>query len=188
MRVLLGKKFAKFLEGEKKLIPSEEFLENFSITHCDKSENFQIIVDYPEAFEFSIDRLRKSTIFDVLDHLRCQRKILSKNEDAFLVQYESFLLNFWKEKEYKIQKVTVTHNELLKIAENFDGIIPLEFLILDFCKKIENLEENTWWLYIAIHNENEIRIVAGQGCCLLLSRSIDFLCDSKQIIREYYQK
>ena len=184
MRILLEKKYAKFLDGEKKRISLKEFFENFAITNCIENENFQIIVDHPGAFEFSIDRLAKSTILDAYDHLKCRRKILSKNECAFLAQNESLILNFFKEKEYKIQRVTLLDDDLLKVAEYFCGVIPIEFLILDFCKKIEKLEENAWWLYIAIHCGNEIRIIAGQGNALLLSRSINFSHDPKQILRE----
>ena len=137
------------------------------------SNKFKIIVDCSDIFEFSLDKLQNSSYWDVRNYLSCQQKTLSPFEVSFLVSEELFFLKFWKKKNFIIQKICCTNSEFFKNIDSENGIIPIELVVLDFCKKIEKITEKTWWIYIAKHDLSGYRIVAGCGNGIILSRSLD---------------
>lgn len=185
MCMLLGRECLKSSDD-----PNTIFLKNCDTLNFDNSK---IILDYSDIFEFSLDELPNSTFLDVQNYLECQKKVLSLFEFSFLVSGELFSLKFWKRKKYSIQKIHCTNLEFFQNLSLENGIIPIELIILDFCKKIEEISEKTWWIYIANHELSGIRIIAGCGNGVILSRSLNVqfenlskeLVDSLRFLRRF---
>ncbi|GHT90287.1 hypothetical protein FACS1894122_00280 [Alphaproteobacteria bacterium] len=57
-------------------------------------------------------------------------------------------------------------------VSSFKQVTLMENIIAAFCKSITEISEKTWWIYVAHHKSSGIKIVAGIGEGIVLSRML----------------
>ena len=165
MRVLLGEKNVKLFPSESEITPPilvsyDEFFETYH------KNTLQIILDR-SCVDFSLDHLRNSNIYNALESLQCKRKILTDNEIAYLINKEKFSL--LSKDDFYIQTCIINDKSLFqKITKN--KIFLIEHAICKLCKSVTEINDTTWWLYIAEHKSSGVKIVAGIGDGIVYSR------------------
>jgi hypothetical protein len=146
----------KVFGEEEHIISREDFLS--------RQENYQIIFDMSDI-DFSLEKLSCCSLWDAYIILLCQRKALAAHEDAFLVPQ-----NFWGRRTRHIQKNSMKNCELFQLVSSKNGIFLMENIIAEFCRDPAGLREETWWIYAADHLAAGVRIIAGIGRGIVLSR------------------
>ncbi|MDR3151331.1 MAG: hypothetical protein LBT67_00575 [Holosporaceae bacterium] len=134
----------------------------------DDLDQRQVILDRAEV-DFSLETLRHCNFLDARDALRCERKVSGDFDDVFLLPKHSF--NIFQKTDFHMQKSTIC-GDLGKKLKSAGEIFLVEFLIAEFCKTIQQIDEETWWMYVANHRCSGLRIVAGRGDGVVLSRII----------------
>jgi hypothetical protein len=145
----------------------------------DDLDQRQVILDRLDV-DFSLETINHCSFLDARDVLRCERKVLKDFSDVFLLPKHSF--NIFQKTDFYMQKSTIS-GDLGKKLKNTGEIFLIEFLIAEFCKTVQQIDEKTWWMYVANHRCSGLRIVAGKGDGVVLSRiissiSVDDIPDS----------
>ena len=178
MYALIGSNKAKISDNAERIIPEQEFWQDKSFEDC------TLIIDNPDSLGFAVDKLVNGSLIDVYDYLNCRKKSHLEKEDVFWI-CKNFYWKFWKNKNYFFQKVTITDEKLLSNIKKKNGAVPIEFLTALFCEQVCNSDDSIWWIYIAEHQLSGIRIIAGYGRCVILSRSIPVKSsDNEEISKE----
>ncbi|MDR0678548.1 MAG: hypothetical protein LBF44_03370, partial [Holosporaceae bacterium] len=116
-----------------------------------------------DKIDFFWEKLSNCSLWDAYKILSCQKKALFPNEKAFLVKKDR--LNIWGKSNFYIQKIILPEN--LSRAENF---FLAENVVEALCNEISRIDEQTWWIYAANHSSGCLRIIAGLGKGIILSR------------------
>lgn len=180
------------LLGEKnvRLFPVQsEFLTTFSVDHEDFFQNYSrnastIILDLT-CVDFSLDFTKGAFLFEVFESLRCRQKILAPNEKARIVKQQKFPL--FSRSDFYIQNISINDLSLFqKIAKSkkIIDVFLIEQAICELCKSVTNIDDKTWWLYIAEHKSGGIKITAGRGNGIAYSRLFWKVEESEKKIRE----
>ena len=178
MYALIGSNNAKISNNVERIIPESEFWQDKSFDDC------TLIIDNPDFLEFAVDKLTNGSLIDAYDYLSCRKKSHFEKEDVFWIR-KKFPWKFWEKTNYFFQKVTVTDEKLLSNIKKKNGAVPIEFLTALFCDQVCKSDESSWWIYIAEHKLSGIRIIAGYGRCVILSRSIPAKSsDNEEISKE----
>lgn len=148
--------------------------DNNQLNHID---DCQIILDTKDI-EFGFTKLSQCRLLDAYKFLSCKRKTLSSHQRCYLTNFSS--INLIKKTDCYVQEVSLQN---LKIEKRYNMFL-VENIVSAFCKKFGNLNERDWWLYAAQHKSSGVRIIAGIGNCIVLSR---FLTNDQNIQEEISQ-
>ncbi|MDR2794397.1 MAG: hypothetical protein LBB12_01305 [Holosporaceae bacterium] len=160
MYALLGEKFVKIFDEDWNSISM-----NYDVFLRDLQEMRQhkIILDGSKV-DFSLEPLRNCNILDAYSALRCLQKVSTDAENISLLPR----FNIFKKSDFYIQKSIFKCDFFEKISAN--TVFIMENIIAAFCHDVTEIHENTWWLYVAHHCCSGVRIVAGIGDGIVLSR------------------
>jgi hypothetical protein len=89
---------------------------------------------------------------------------LSKQEKAFLISKDK--LPLFGRSDFYIQKVSLPKN----LEKTADKIYLIENIIAEFCNSFSKIDEKDWWLCATHYNSLFLRIIAGIGKGIALSR------------------
>lgn len=142
------------------------FIDNECFIKSERESN-RFILDTSEI-HFSFDTLNCSPI-ECYKILQCKRKVLSKNQDVFIVNHH---INILKKYDTKIQTLEITDAKLSDCISNTNGVLPLEIIITKILNKHFLVNESNLWIYFVEHSENVIKIIYGLGDLIILSRKI----------------
>lgn len=165
MLALLGEKNVKLFPSESGItspicVNYNEFFETYH------KNTTQIILDR-SCVDFSLDHLKNSNIYNALESLQCKKKILTDNEIAYLINKEKFFL--LSKDDFYVQTCVINDKSLFQeIIKN--KIFLIEHAICKLCKSVTEINDTTWWLYIAEHKSSGVKIVAGIGDGIVYSR------------------
>ena len=179
MLALIGEKNVKLFPSESEIVPSifvsyDEFFETYH-----KNTN-QIILDR-SCVDFSLDYLKNSNIYNALKSLQCKKKILAENEIAHLINKEKFSL--LSKDNFYIQTCVINDKSLFqKIIKK--EIFLIEHAIYKLCKSVIEINDTTWWLYVAEHKSSGVKIVAGIGNGIVYSRLFSDLNETERKVIE----
>ncbi|MDR1560821.1 MAG: hypothetical protein LBS23_00495 [Holosporaceae bacterium] len=140
-------------------------------------KSYKVIFDVANT-DFSLEKLKNCSLFDAFKVLYCKKKALLDFEDTFLIPKDNF--SCFRKTNYYIQKISFKNNGLFRKLNLKEGVFLIESVIYEFCKNITEIDEETWWLYVAKHNVNT-RIIAGISGGIVLSR---FLSENLNISDE----
>ncbi|MDR2682117.1 MAG: hypothetical protein LBB29_03685 [Holosporaceae bacterium] len=126
----------------------------------------KIILDNSNV-DFSLETLHNCNILDAYGALRCMQKASAAAEDIFLLPRLS-QSNIFRKSNFFIQKSAIKSDFFEKISAN--QVFLMENIIAVFCRSIVEIDEKTWWMYVADHHCSGVRIVAGIGDGIVLSR------------------
>jgi hypothetical protein len=163
MYALLGEDDVRIFDGQSiTYVAYGSFFENYSkIVDC------KIVLNLLNV-DFSLNKLKNCYFVDAYRALLCARSALEFFEYSFIVKKNK--LNIFKRSDFYIQKITINNREVFEKIFNGDGVIFIEQIIADFCKSIVEINESTWWIYIAKDSVNSVKIVSGIGNGIVLSR------------------
>jgi hypothetical protein len=132
--------------------------------------DYHVVLDLA-GVDFSLEKLSNCSLWDAHRILHRQKAALSAEENAFLVPSDrrSFW-SFYSRRTRRIQKISMKNCELFPQLWRKDGIFLMENVIAEFCRSRAALKEESWWLYAAKHPSVGVRIVAGVGRGIVLSR------------------
>ncbi|MDR1982586.1 MAG: hypothetical protein LBQ08_02195 [Holosporaceae bacterium] len=121
------------------------------------------VLDTDEV-EFFLEKLNNCSLWDTYKILNCKRKTLFQHERAFLIKKDR--LNIWGKSDFYLQKISLprgwnTTKEDFCLMEN---------AVEELCNSISEIKERTWWMYAANHSSGHLRIIAGIGKGIVLSR------------------
>ncbi|MDR2268182.1 MAG: hypothetical protein LBD81_01870 [Holosporaceae bacterium] len=157
--------------GEKNLRLFDEKW-NDDIRHLDSIlddlDQRRVILDRSDV-DFSLETINHCNFWDAQDALQCEKKVSGDFDDVFLLSKPSF--NIFQKANFYMQKSTIS-GDLGKKLISTGEIFLVEFLIAEFCKTVQQIDEETWWMYVANHRCSGLRIVVGRGSGIVLSRII----------------
>ncbi|MDR3180218.1 MAG: hypothetical protein LBT70_04980 [Holosporaceae bacterium] len=163
MYALLGEKFVKiFAENWNSISMSYDIF----LRDPQEIRQHKIILDGSNV-DFSLEPLHNCNMLDAYSALKCQQKASSAAENISLLPHLPHL-NIFKKSDFFIQKSVLKCDFLEKIAAN--TVFIMENIIAAFCHSVTEICEKTWWMYVADHHCSGIRIVAGIGDGIVLSR------------------
>lgn len=114
--------------------------------------------------EFDLEKLNNCHLWDAYEVLRCRKKILTTNERAYLIFGDS--RNIFRRSFFYLQIVKLPPNICLD-----DEVFLVENVVEAFCNDISKINEQDWWLCAALNqSRSDLRIIAGIGKGILLSR------------------
>jgi hypothetical protein len=125
--------------------------------------------------EFSLEKLSDCYLWEARKILNCQKKILSERETAFLISKDK--LNIFAKSDFYIQKISL----LQDFRNGEDDLYLFENIVAEFCNGINKIRENDWWLYAA-RRRSDLRIIAGIGKGIILSRFLSLDSDASEEI------
>ncbi|GHT97895.1 hypothetical protein FACS1894126_2770 [Alphaproteobacteria bacterium] len=186
MYVLLMEKNVRIFDENwnDNVVTFEDFFAN-----PDEANKHKIIIDRADV-DFSLETLHNCNILDAYNALKCMRKIAKPSESIYLLPHNNF--NIFKKYEFHVQtSVTLAPFSALRASSlyasaffntetdsarvnvsSFKLVTLVENIIAAFCKSIAEINEKTWWIYVAHHRSSGIKIVAGIGDGILLSRML----------------
>ncbi|MDR1361587.1 MAG: hypothetical protein LBJ16_00025 [Holosporaceae bacterium] len=130
---------------------------------------YKLILDRSEI-DFSLETLSNCSYGDARDALSCARKVSGTFEDVFLLPRRDF--NIFKKMDFYLQKSAIS-GDLGKKLKTCGDLFPIECIIANFCKSVREIGDTTWWLYVAQHQSSGLKMVAGRGDGIVLSRLIN---------------
>ncbi|GHU11974.1 hypothetical protein FACS189449_04610 [Alphaproteobacteria bacterium] len=151
-----------------------------------EASKYKIIVDRADV-DFLLETLPNCNILDAHNALKCMRKVAKSSESIYLLPHNNF--NVFKKYEFHVQTTNVTSVTLAPFTlvesasalnheedreavnvSSFKLVTLVENIIAAYCKSIAKIDEKTWWMYVAHHKSSGIKIVAGIGDGILISR------------------
>lgn len=171
MLALLGERSTRLFPAKSGI---SRIVAPFSVDYESFFENYyrnvsSVILDR-SCVDFSLDHMKGVLIFEVLESLRCKRKLLEANEKATIVKKEKI----FSRGNFSIQNVAINDLQLFqKIVKNTSirDVFMIEQAICELCKSVAEINDKTWWLYVAEHKSGGIKITAGLGNGVVYSRS-----------------
>lgn len=151
--------------GEKNARIADENWRGHTISHDDFLKNFakdsRVIID-KSGNDFILEKMCNCRIYDAYAVLKCREKVQKKSEWSFIIPQNVF----FKKHDFYIQ------TDVVDGIEKFAGsnVFLIEHVISEFCKTVAEIGESSWWMYAAEHASSGIRIVAGIGEGVLVSR------------------
>ncbi|MDR1334384.1 MAG: hypothetical protein LBJ71_04140 [Holosporaceae bacterium] len=118
-----------------------------------------------DKVEFSLEKLTNCSFLDARGILNCKKKVVGEFEKVFLVKKDK-IFSFEKS-DYYIQKIIFPPNLFPE-----DDVFLMENVVAEFCNSISKISEQDWWVYAARH-ANGLRIIAGIGKGIILSRFLN---------------
>lgn len=156
----------------------EDFFKNYS-------SNASSIILNSSYVDFSLNYMQKVLIFESLESLRCKRKILKENERAEIVKKKKFAI--FSRGDFCIQNTVINDLKMFdKITRNTGvrDVFVIEQAICELCKSVVEINDDTWWLYVAEHKSGGIKITAGLGNGIAYSRLFFDVNETERKIKE----
>jgi hypothetical protein len=119
------------------------------------------IADHRET-EFFLEKLSNCTLREAFKILGCKRKTLSERERAFLVPRDGW--NIFGRSDFYLQKISLPRHL------PGDEVFLMENVVAAFCNGISRIDREARWIYAADHGSGSLRIIAGIGRGIMISR------------------
>ncbi|MBR1733859.1 MAG: hypothetical protein IJ730_00160 [Alphaproteobacteria bacterium] len=141
-----------------------------------------IIVDR-SCVDFHLDKIKNTNLYDACRSVQCKKKIANKNEHVNLV-FRKYTELFSKE-DFCIQTCSITDIDFFNVITSAaDNIFMIEDIVYEFCKSVTDIGSITWWIYVAEHQSDEIKIIGGFGSGIVYSRLFYKTCDIEKKVLE----
>jgi hypothetical protein len=133
------------------------------------AKQYHIIIDN-SIVDFQLEKLSNCSWIDAFRVLRCQKKLVPFPKWVFLLRPRKPI--FCGKSNWYIQKNVIRSPNLLEDCglNNGNAFFLMEYIIAGLCHQLMDIEDESWWLYVADHCSSGIKIIAGIGNGILLSR------------------
>ena len=164
MYAFLGEINAKISDSNSgtNTISHRDFYEN-----CNKRGGYFVIIDRGNI-DFSLENIKNCTLVEAHAVLRCKRKLTGRFGSSFMIPKKKY--SIFHKNDFFIQTDIIDDCEILEKLNHEDRVFLVEHIISELCRNITEINEDTWWMYIAEHVSSGVKIIVGLGQGIVVSR------------------
>lgn len=140
-------------------------------------DEYNVILDTCQ-FDFSFHAIPKGYYWDAMRFLYCRKQVVQDSNELYIVLPRQF--NVFKKSDFHVQEIAYSGSEYSELMPK-RGAILIERIVARLCTQLQSQKQSgNWWIYAANHCNTGVRIIAGVGECVMLSRLLlpaDNVCD-----------
>ena len=129
------------------------------------------MIDVSIRAKFILEKLENCSLFTAIKILHCRRKLMNAREDCYLI----YPVNLWTWDNWYRQHTF--YMQSVDIYQPITNALLMENVVAQFC--CESLSPASKWVFVFSDNET-VRIIAGIGKGIVLSRNLDFSINLQQ--------